>query len=57
MTNTNVQPRFDPVHQEWSVRTGPNTGLVWKHGDQPEDEKRLQQALAAELAREEAENR
>jgi hypothetical protein len=46
------RPRFDPVHQEWSRRTGPNTWLVWKHGDHPEDEERLQEALAEGFARE-----
>ena len=57
MTNTNTHPRFDPIHQEWSVRTGPNTWQVWKHGNHPEDEERLQEALAAELDREEAKER
>jgi len=46
------RPRFDPARQEWSKRVGPNTWRVWKHGDHPEDEERLVEALAAELERE-----
>lgn len=50
--DANTRPRFDPAHQEWSRRTGPNTWLVWKHGEDPKDEERLMEALAAELERE-----
>ena len=54
---TKSRPRFDPIHQEWSLRTGTNTWLVWKHGDDPRDEQRLLDALDAELAQEQAEDR
>ena len=56
-STTSSRPRFDPLHQEWSQRTGPNTWLVWKHGERPEDEQRLLDALDAELGREQAEDR
>lgn len=45
-------PRFDPAHEEWSLKTGPNTWLVWKHGQHPDDDQRLAEAFKAELARE-----
>lgn len=45
-------PRYDPRHEEWSLRTGPSSWLVWKHGTLPGDEERLLAEAAAELARE-----
>jgi hypothetical protein len=57
-TRTNAtrnRPHFDPVRQEWSLRTGPNTWLVWKHGTRPGDDERLQPETEKERAREQAE--
>ena len=50
------RPRFDPVRQEWSVRTGPSTWLVWQHGTRPGDNERLAAVAARELPREENPN-
>jgi hypothetical protein len=52
MEMTTNRPRYNPLHDEWSLRTGPSTWLVWKHGTRPDDEERLRAELAAELANE-----
>ena len=51
---TTARPYYDPAHEEWSLRTGPNTWLVWQHGTRAGDEERLASAGEAELKREQA---
>ena len=53
---TPPRPRYDPLHNEWSLRTGPSTWLVWKHGTRSGDEGRLATELATEAEREQHEN-
>ena len=49
---TRSQPRFNHLTQEWTVRTGPSTWRVWKHGTMPGDNERLRVEMEQELARE-----
>ncbi len=46
------RPHYDPEREEWSLRTGPNRWLVWKHGTRRGDEERLLAAMLAEAERE-----
>jgi hypothetical protein len=46
------QPRFIHFTQEWTMRTGPNTWRVWKHGTDRGDAERLRAEMEKELARE-----
>ena len=49
---TRSQPRFNHLTQEWTVRTGPSTRRVWKHGTGRGDAERLRVEMEMELARE-----
>jgi hypothetical protein len=49
---TRNRPRFNHLTQEWTVRTGPNTWRVWKHGTGQGDADRLRVEMAKELERE-----